>query len=95
MSAPARYGVPNVLPAVGMPATVCIGSDRYPAKVTVVMHPRGRDRMTLYVQIDGDTFGGSDMYVASREQQGIYELADVGGRFVYVGRADSYRDPHV
>jgi hypothetical protein len=94
LSAHARYGVPNVAPAVGMPATVCIGSDRYPATVSAVLQFGGRRRLSILVQIDGDATGGCERYVASREQQGVYDAADGCGRRAYVGRADSYRDPH-
>jgi hypothetical protein len=95
LSAPRNpYGVPNVAPEIGMPATVCIYNDRYPAKVTGILRPRGRRRLRIFVRIDGpeDTHYG---YVASREQPGVYDALDGFGRRAYVGRADSYLDPHV
>ncbi len=93
MSAHARYGIPNVAPVVGMPATVCIGSDRYPAIVTAVAGSSITRPLSIALCLRGGD-GTIARYVASREQQGVYDDADGNGRRAYVGRADSYRDPH-
>jgi hypothetical protein len=96
LSAPRNpYGVPYVAPAVGMAATVCIGSDRYPATVTGVVRPRdGRGKLRIVVRLDG-TEDTDTTYIQSREQEGVYNATDRSGRRAYVGRADSYLDPHV
>lgn len=104
----------NELAVVDMPrvddlATVCVGSDRYPARVTSVS-PSGH-QVTMakldYHVISGSAHDGSAKYRidahpqrlgasdrATRRRDGAYRLAGwASGGRVYFGFAEAYRDP--
>lgn len=88
----APYGIAPVAPVVGMPATVCIGSDTYAARVTDVVPARGRRRQSVWIRMDHSPDVQS-RFVPSRAQPGIWDDAGNTGRRAYLGAAHTYRDP--
>jgi hypothetical protein len=73
-----------VAPAVGVPATIYVGSDSYAATVTAVS--ASGHRVTL-----SNTIGGSE--TATLRPDGAYRLLGRRGGLVAFGFARDYRDP--
>jgi hypothetical protein len=97
----------QVVPTVGMGATLVYGSDRYPAKVVRV----SRSGRTCWVKnvrsvvISGSTRDGSAVYVYGTETDDNEKEIRVnkshaggwkrqGGGNVWLGRQERYSDPH-
>lgn len=85
------FGIDPVAPVVGMPATVCIGTDTYAARVVDVIPARGRRRVAVFLALADDP-ADSSRYVPSHTQSGVWHSVH-GCRRAYLGAARTYRDP--
>lgn len=85
------FGIDPVAPIVGMPATICIGTDTYAARVVDVIPARGRRRVAVFLAFADDP-ANSSRYVPSRVQSGLWHSVH-GCRRAYLGAARTYRNP--
>ena len=95
----------HLIPVVDMGATVCIGSDRYPAEIVRVSES-GKTfwiRYVNYIAVSGCSNCGSATYEFSREHGAVYEIPIrktnggwmmKGGNRVWIGTQERYHDPH-
>lgn len=98
----------NMLPFVGMPATIAVGSDRYPATVVEVKTPRkiviqeddSMDRANnLYTEDQKYTYfenplGNKKVYSFRKNGYWVEEgSASHNGRVLFLGTRSKYRDP--
>lgn len=79
-------------PAVGLSATLCIGSDRYAGKIVAV----SATKSVITFEYERTTWHPESKQVrATLRKDGLYRPARCGrGTFLTLGVARDYRDPH-